>query len=84
MNDNGDVIKKKIMEVLKERPVGLTILDLAAAVEAHRQTVAKYLLVLEAEGLVHRRRVGSAVLHYPKDVFLKNIKNVKMKEAKRK
>ena len=81
MNDNGEDVKKRIMEALKERPVGLTIRDLSNAVGVHRQTVAKYVLVLEAEGLIHRRLVGSAALHYPKGVFLKSIK---MKEAKRK
>ena len=81
MNGNGEDMKKRIMEALRERPVGLTIRDLSNAVGVHRQTVAKYVLVLEAEGLIHRRLVGSAALHYPKDVFLKNIK---MKEVKRK
>ena len=70
---NGKETKEKIMDLLYERPLGLTIQDVAEAIGVHRQTVAKYILVLEAEGRVHRRVVGSATLHYPKEVFEKSV-----------
>jgi DNA-binding IclR family transcriptional regulator len=68
-NGNGKETKDRIMSFLNKRPVGLTIRDIAKAIGAHRQTVAKYVLVLEAEGKVHRRVVGSASLHYPQRVI---------------
>jgi len=74
MNGNGDALKEKIVKTLQEQPIGLTIRDLSRTIGAHRQTIAKYVLVLEAEGLIHRRVVGSAALHYPKGVSLEPTK----------
>ena len=53
------------MEALGRVPLGLTIEQLSDFVGAHRQTVAKYVLVLEVEGALRRRKVGVAMLHYP-------------------
>lgn len=75
-NGSGRETKERIMGLLYERPLGLTIQDVAKALGVHRQTVAKYILVLEAEGRVHRRVVGSANLHYPKDVFDKSTSGI--------
>jgi hypothetical protein len=61
-------IKSKIIEALSRVPIGLTIEQLSDFTDAHRQTVAKYVLVLEAHGMLRRRRVGVAMLHYPSDV----------------
>lgn len=71
MKDDVDELKKAIMETLRKHPEGLTILELAKVLGRHRQTVTKYILVLEATGQIHRRRVGSATLHYPKEMFAK-------------
>jgi predicted ArsR family transcriptional regulator len=68
-NGNGKVTKGKVVALLNERPVGLTIREIAVALDTHRQTIAKYVLVLEAEGLIHRRVIGSATIHYPKKVY---------------
>jgi DNA-binding IclR family transcriptional regulator len=63
-----EMIKSKILEALYRAPIGLTIEQLSDFTTAHRQTVAKYVLVLEAQGMLRRRRVGVAMLHYPADV----------------
>jgi len=63
-NDNGEMIKKKIIKILKDHPEGLTIKDLSEIIGAHRQTITKYVLALEGMGIIYRRRVGSATLHY--------------------
>jgi len=70
MNDKGEILKKKIVETTKQHPEGLTTLDLAKITKAYRQTIAKYILVLEAKGIIYRRRVGSATLHYVKEQFV--------------
>ena len=68
-NDNGETIKKKIIKILKNHPEGLTIKDLSEIIGAHRQTITKYVLVLEATGVIYRRRVGSATLHYLREKY---------------
>jgi DNA-binding IclR family transcriptional regulator len=65
-NYNSELLKQKILETLESHPEGLTIESLSDMVGAHRQTVAKYLLWLDGARVVHRRRVGSATLHYLK------------------
>ena len=65
-NGNGEKIKDKILKLLKKHPEGLTIQDLANRLSLHRQTVTKYLLELKGAGIIVRRNVGSATLHYLK------------------
>jgi len=69
---SGNHTKKKILEILENHPEGLTIESLSRIANAHRQTVTKYLFWLNGAGVVYRRRVGSATLHYLKK-FVKNL-----------
>ena len=69
MNGNGEGLKKKILNYLKTHPEGITIQDLSETLDAHRQTVAKYVLVLEATGEIVVRRVGAVSLCYLKETF---------------
>lgn len=71
MDSNGEQIKERILNVLEHHPEGLTIDSLSEMVSAHRQTITKYIFWLHGAGLVHRRRVGSATLHYLKK-FVRN------------
>jgi DNA-binding transcriptional ArsR family regulator len=71
-NTNGEQIKEKILKILKVHPEGLTIDCLSEMVGAHRQTITKYIFWLDGAGLIHRRRVGSATLHYLKK-FIVNL-----------
>ena len=68
-NTNADYLKKRIVEILKEHPEGLTIQELSKLTVAHRQTVTKYVLVLEALGIIYRRRIGAVTLQYLKKDF---------------
>jgi len=72
MDTNGNHTKEKILEILEVHPEGLTIKSLSRITGAHRQTVTKYLFWLNGAGIVYRRRVGSATLHYLKK-FVKNM-----------
>lgn len=67
MDTNSEELKKRILDNLKKHPEGLTIQDLSTLIKAHRQTVTKYVLVLEARELVYRRRIGAVTLHYLKE-----------------
>lgn len=66
---SGDSLKKKIIETVRRHPEGLTIQDLAGLLSAHRQTITKYILFLEGAGIIYRRRIGSATLHYLKEQY---------------
>lgn len=52
----------RIREVLSERPLGLSIKEIAAAVGMSRNSVAKYLEVMTATGQLELRHVGNAKL----------------------
>jgi len=80
MNDNGEGVKKDIVKVLKAHPEGLTILELAKIIGSHRQTITKYVLVLEATDVIYRRRVGSATLHYLKEALVRRVKDKEILE----
>jgi len=73
VNDNSEKIKKRIIQILREHPEGLTIQDLSNTMKMHRQTVTKYVLWLVGEGVVHRRRIGAITLHYLKEKFVQKI-----------
>ena len=68
---NNNRIKDKILEILEAHPEGLTIEALSKETKNHRQTVTKYIYWLEGADIIHRRKVGSASLHYLKK-FVKN------------
>lgn len=57
-------IKERILKLLKERPEGLTLKEIAKGLDISRITASKYIFELKGEGLIRRRRVGSAILHY--------------------
>jgi predicted transcriptional regulator len=69
----GEQIKEKIIELLRKHPEGLTIQDLAKELKVHRQTVTKYVLELKGAGIVIRKRVGSATLHYLKEKYVQKV-----------
>ena len=55
---------KQIKSILKTNPRGLTIGELAQAIHANRNSVAKYLDVLLVSGQVDLKNVGRAKLYY--------------------
>ena len=73
MNSNGERLKKQTLSILKTHPEGLTIHSLSKVIGVHRQTITKYILELKGAGIVHRRKVGSATLHYLKEYYPKKI-----------
>lgn len=61
---NNEEIKQKILKILESHPEGLPIIEISKLVNAHRQTVAKYVMFLEALGQIVRRDIGPVSLHY--------------------
>lgn len=58
--------KKLIIEILKEHPEGLILMDVAKYISVNRFTAAKYVYGLIGEGLVYQRKVGTSKLCYLK------------------
>lgn len=56
--------EEKIIDILYEKPGGLTVQDLAKSLDVSTVTMAKDLEVLVATNKIYRRIVGSAKIHY--------------------
>ncbi|MBI4894401.1 MAG: hypothetical protein HY833_01550 [Candidatus Aenigmarchaeota archaeon] len=56
--------REKILEVLSRNSGGLTILDVARHVGAHRHTVTKYIYELVGANIVTMRKISSAKVCY--------------------
>jgi len=56
--------ESRIMEVLREQPLGMNIKEIAGAVGMSRNSAAKYLEVLTATGHLEVRQIGNAKLYY--------------------
>lgn len=63
MKDTAENVSR-IMETLKKNPRGLSILEIAGSSGLNRMSVAKYLEVLTAKGIVEVRSLGSAKVYY--------------------
>jgi biotin operon repressor len=59
-------VKKRVIEILKEHPEGLTTVDISKYVGMSRHSVTKYIYQLLGEGTIFQREVGTAKLCYLK------------------
>ncbi|WP_424358576.1 PocR ligand-binding domain-containing protein [Methanocella sp. MCL-LM] len=53
-----------IREALKKNPRGMNVIEIAAAIDMHRQSVTKYLEMLVISGQVEMRTFGPAKVYY--------------------
>jgi len=58
--------KSKILNTLSDSASGLTITEISSKARIHRNTVSKYLGILEAEELVKKKDIGAARLYFSK------------------
>jgi predicted transcriptional regulator len=56
--------KKAVIKLLKRNTDGLTILEIAKAINVSRNTVPVILAEMKGEGTIRIRPVGKAKLHY--------------------
>jgi len=68
-----DEKEKKILELLRSNPQGLTITQISERLGIHRVTVIIHLNKLVGKGLVIQRKVGPAKLNY----FINHYSDVK-------
>jgi len=68
---NGKDLKQQIIKILETHPEGLTVQALSDRIGVSRQTVIKYIFELKGSGIIYRRRVGSATLHYLRSILVK-------------
>lgn len=68
------MVKKNVIEliidVLQEVPWGLTIEDIAEKTGLHRNTVSKYVSILEKSGLAIKRQIGKYTLWFIRNIYL--------------
>ena len=64
-----DDIRSRIIEVLKQNPAGITMIEIASLIGMSRVTVSKYMLGLISEGIVNLRMIGPAKLCCLKVVY---------------
>ena len=77
---NGKNVREDIIKILEKHPEGLTVKALSNKIGVSRQTVVKYIFELKGSGIIYRRRVGSATLHYLKSLMKKFHKNFEESE----
>lgn len=68
---NGKDVKQEIIKILETHPEGLTLQALSDKIGVSRQTIIKYIFELKGSGVIYRRRVGSATLHYLRSILAK-------------
>jgi len=68
---NGKNVKHEIIRILETHPEGLTVQALSNKIGVSRQTIIKYVFELKGSGVIYRRRVGSATLHYLRSILAK-------------
>ena len=64
-------VKEEIIRILETHPEGLTVQTLSNQIGVSRQTIIKYVFELKGSGVIYRRRVGSATLHYLRSILAK-------------
>jgi PAS domain S-box-containing protein len=62
-------MEKKIADILKNSPEGMSILEVAEKVKLNRNSTARYLDVLKNRGIVRERHVGPAKLYFYEDIL---------------
>jgi len=66
-NNEKPNYRQQILATLEDFPFGLTIKEIANKTGFHRNTVSKYLSILEAEELVNKREIAAASVYYTKE-----------------
>jgi predicted transcriptional regulator len=68
---NEKNVKEEIIRILETHPEGLTVQSLSNQIGVSRHTIIKYVFELKGSGIIYRRRVGSATLHYLRSILAK-------------
>jgi DNA-binding IclR family transcriptional regulator len=55
-------VRSRIIDILKNHPEGLTLMDIAGIIGMNRVTVSKYVYGLVSEGIIQLRTIGPAKL----------------------
>jgi len=67
---------QQILECLRKYSFGLTITDIADKIDTTRNTVYRYLALLEGKGLVFKKKVGRYVLYFSKDKSMEFLNDI--------
>lgn len=72
--------KQMILKILEENPDGLTIQEISKLGKISRITATIYVHELIGEGLIVERKIGAYRLLYPKEKYVKTIKEKELIE----
>jgi DNA-binding IclR family transcriptional regulator len=62
-------VRRRIIDLLKDHPEGLTFLEIARHIDMNRVTISKYMYGLISEGFIQLRTIGPAKLCCLKVVY---------------
>lgn len=71
---SNNLIREKIVKLLRKHPEGLPILEIAELVGAHRHTVTKYVYELIGADVIRIRRIGTAKVCILKNKYIERMK----------
>ncbi len=66
MRRRDEAITERILRLILEKPVGLTIEEVSRELKINRTTASRHLDVLELRKRVLVRELGQSKLHYPR------------------
>jgi predicted hydrocarbon binding protein len=66
---SSNALFKKIVDVLKEHPYGLSSTDLARVLGINRMTLVKYLTVMQSRGIIEFKNIGMAKVWHTSTKF---------------
>jgi len=59
-------MERKIIKFLQKHKHGATIAEIARGINAHRNTVSKYIFGMARQGIIAQRQIGAAQMCYLK------------------
>ncbi len=75
-----DNIEQEIVKILEDNSDGLTINQVSEKANLYRATASKYLMLLEAQGVVQVREIGPAKLYILKDNVREIVRKMERQE----
>ena len=69
--------EQEIVECLRDNSFGMTITSIAEAINTTRNTVYRYLALLEGKNKVFKKKVGRYVLYFSKDKSMEFLNNMR-------
>lgn len=77
-------MEEKIVKLLESSEHGLTINEIADKLKMYRATASKYLLIMEAQGVIAMRQIGPAKVYSLRDAVREMVRKMERSEVVKK